>query len=96
MGGFSIPVSIAAEWDGCYEKRQAQQSSLILGMMRHLLQSCREGLPLGEARETSLSKTGGHREAWVWWGDAGVPCLVPCMSGRLGHQLRAGVEDREG
>lgn len=42
-----------------------QQRSLILEMMRSLVQSHREGLSFGEARGTSFSDTGGHCEAWV-------------------------------
>lgn len=57
-------------------------------MMRSLVQSNREGLCLGEARETSLSK----KEATVRLGCGGKilesrAVLLPLASRRLGHQL---------
>lgn len=73
-----------------------RQRSRILEMMRSLVQSNREGLCLGEARETSLSK----KEATVRVGCGGkmLESRASCLwrVGGWAISLGARVEDRVG
>lgn len=88
VGGFpcgGAPTSIGAERNGYHKRREAQQRSRILELMRSSVQSNKEGEKQGRL---IFLYEGGHCEAWVRWEDAGI------LTGRLARQLRAGVEDR--